>query len=74
MSVRGQPPRLCGEQSEPAVAASPQLSHYLIARLNAAPRQTLIKPNSVIPSEAELPFFGNSAQLRDLVFALTILD
>ena len=24
------------------------------------------KPISVIPSEAELPFFGNSAQSRDL--------
>jgi hypothetical protein len=27
----------------------------------------------VIPSGAELPFFGNSAQLRDLVFTLRYL-
>jgi len=28
----------------------------------------------VIPSEAELPFFGNSAQSRDLVSSLPILN
>jgi len=29
---------------------------------------------TVIPSEAELPFFGNSAQSRDLVSSLTMLN
>jgi hypothetical protein len=39
----------------------------------ARPKKSLINFYAVIPSEAELPLLGNSAQSRDLVFSLAIL-
>ena len=42
--------------------------------MTMAPKETLIKPSSVIPSEAELPVFGQFREVEEPAFVLCELN